>query len=330
MKRIFISVMAFSVLSVMAQEKAVQSGTPAKLEAINGKQISVFLQSQKEGELTFQPRKSTRNVSVGIEKVSKLTFFIKYDAAAVEASFNEGDYPAVVKTLEPLLEPLWDYMVIENNLRHVFRILMDSNRKLGEYTKVRKAAAIFLASGDEELIQRAQVNLALSALAENDRKTADKIRKEVSSEAARLYLQACIERADNQPKKAIRTVAKIITNHANDIVWLAPSELLCAYLYLDMMGSDSIITTNSALHTARQVKSIYSGTHVAADATTLWASLGGEAIEAAKAAEKLERIAQEKKKKEKRKAEKKAQMEEKAKALAETLTQTNMTDTVEM
>ncbi len=329
MKRILTYLVAFAAVAVMAQEKAVQSGTPAKLEAINGKQVLVFLQSQKDGMLNFQPRKSTRNISVEIEKVKSLTFFLKYDEASVVTSFNEGDYATVEATLTPLMVPFWDYMVMDNNLRDPFCILMDANRELGNFSEVRKAAGILVASGDERLKQRGQVNLALVSLAENDQQTADKIRREVSSEAAGLYLQASIERANNQPKEAIQTISKIIANHANDIEWLAPSELLCAYLYMDMMDTNLVSTTNSALHTARQVKNIYGGTHVAADAEKLWASLGGEAIEAAEALERAEQIAREKEIEEKRKAEKKMRLEAEVVAAA-ARAETNMTEATEM
>lgn len=340
MKQILTNIVVFSAVAVLAQEEASQSGTPAKLEAINGKQVQVFLQSQKDGIITFQPRKSTRNISVGSDKVKSLTFFLKYDEAAVDASYNAADYQAVNATLSPLMEPFWEYMIIDNNLRKVFCSLMDANRELGKFSKVREAANLLLDSGDETLEQRGLVNLALVALAEKDIPAAEKIQGEVSSEAAALYLQASIERANEDPKSAIQTVTKIITDHANDIDWLAPSELLCAYLYMDMIGSNSVITTNSALNTARQVKNIYSGTHVAADAEKFWASLGGAEIEAAAKAERIERMAREKEAEEKRKADEKARKEAEAAAQAvaaaaaaaeaQVTAETNLTATAEM
>ena len=337
MKQILTSIVVLSAIAVLAQEEEGQSGTPAKLEAINGKQVQVFLQSQKDGTITFQPRKSTRNISVGSDKVKSLTFFLKYDEAAVEASYNAGDYQGVNATLSPLMEPFWDYMIIDNNLRDVFCFLMDANRELGKSSEVRKAANILMDSGDETLKQRGLVSLALVALAEKDIPTAEKIQGEVSSEAAALYLQASIEWAKKDPKSAIQTVAKIITEHANDIDWLAPSELLCAYLYMDMTGSNSVITTNSALNTARQVKNIYSGTHVAADAEKFWISLGGAEIEAAAEAERIERMAREKEAEEKRKADEKARKEADAAAQAvaaaaeaQAAAETNLTATAEM
>ena len=334
MKWILTSLLVLASTGAMAQKKALQSGTPAKLEAINGKQLAVFLQSQKDGKLTFQPRKSTKNISVGVEKVSSLIFFLEYDEASVEKSFSEGDYLTVTSTLDPLLAPIWEYMAVENNLREAFCFLMDSNRELGKFAEVRKAANILVASGNTELEQRGQVNLALVALAENDRQTAEKIRGEITSEAAGLYLRACLERADGQPKVAIQTVTKIIANHANDIDWLAPSELLCAYLYMDMVGRNSVITTNSAMNTARQVKNMYAGTHIAADAKKFWIELGGEAIELAAEAEEAEWEARKKEAEEEKntreKARKEAEASAETQAETEAVAETNVIATTEM
>ncbi len=338
MKRIWISLVALIAMGAVAQEKEVQSGTPALLEAINGKQARVFLQSLEDRTLTFQPFKSTKNISVGIEKISSLTFYPKYDEVAVETSFNEGDYSAVVSTLGPLMEPFWDFMVVDNNLSGVFCMLMDAYRESGEFSMVRKAAGILLESGDSELVQRGQVNTALAAIADSDLPAAKKIRSEVASEAAGLYLQACIERAEQRPTDAIKTVSGIIIDHANDVEWLAPSELLCAYLYVDMLENSSVITTNSALNTARQVKNMYSGTSVAADAEKLWVSLGGPELEAAAAAEKEELERRKAEAQARKEAEEKARMEaeEKARIEAEAVAQienageTNLNTTAEM
>jgi len=232
------------------------------------------------------------------------------------------------------------YMVVENNLRDAFCILMNANRKLGEYGKVRKAANILLEADDPLMVQRGQVNLALVAIADNDLPTADKIRGELASEAAGLYLQACIERAEQRPVDAIKTVSGIIIDHANDVEWLAPSELLCAYLYVDMLGTNSVITTNSALNTARQVKNMYSGTSVAADAEKLWIDLGGAKLEAAAAEEKAARkvaeekaaqkAAEEKAEREKREAEEKARQEAEAASRIESAAGANTNTTTEM
>jgi len=313
MKRIWIGLVALAVTGAVAQQQqGAQSGTPALLEAFNGKQARVFLQDLKDGKLTFQAYKSNRNITVPAEKVKSLTFYPKYDAAAVEQQFSAGDYAAVVSSLDPLMEPYWEYMVVDNNLHGAFCMLMEAQRKGGNLSKVREAAALLVGSGDPVLVQRGQVNIALAAITDNDLETARKLRGEATSEAAGLYMQACIERAEQRPKDAIKTVSNIIIDHANDIEWLAPSELLCAHLYMDMMemmGTNSVITTNSALHTARQVKNIYAGTSAAADAEKLWVSLGGAELEAAIAAKKAAREAEEKAAREKREAEEKAVQE---------------------
>lgn len=329
MKRIWISLIALVAMGAVAQEPETQSGTPAMLEAINGKQARVFLQRLEDGKLTFQAYKSTKDMTVPASKIKSLTFYPKYDAEAVEQQFNAGDYSNVLSTLDPLMESFWEYMTVENNLRDAFCMLMDAYYKNGDFPKTRKAAGILLESGDPKLVQRGQANIALVAIAENDLETAKKIRGEVTSEAAGLYLQACIERAEQRPKDAIKTVSDIIIYHANDVEWLAPSELLCAYLYVDMLGANSVITTNSALHTARQVKNIYAGSSVAADAEKLWFRLGGAEREAAIAAEKAEREKEEAEKKAKREAEEKAKKEAEAASQAEEAASTNIVEAAE-
>jgi len=346
MKRIWIGLAALAAMGTMAQEQATQSGTPALLEAANGKKARVFLQRLEDGKLTFQPYKSTKDYTVPATKVNRLTFYPKYDAEAVEQQFNSGDYSAVISSIGSMMEPFWEYMVVDNNLRDAFCMLMDAHRKLGEFSEVRKAANILQETDDPKLVQRGQVNVALTAIADHDLETAKKIRDEVASEAAGLYLQASIERAEQRPTDAIKTVSGIIIDHANDVEWLGPSELLCAYLYVDMLGTNSVITTNSALHTARQVKNMYRGTHVAADAEKLWTSLGGADLEAAVAAERAEWKAKEKadrekreaeekvkreaEEKEKKEAEEKARREAEAAAQAEDAASTNVTTTTEM
>lgn len=317
MKRIWISLIALVAMGAVAQKPDVQSGTPATLEAINGKQARVFLQRLENGKLTFQPNKSSQNITVPASKIKSLTFYPKYDAETVEQQFNAGEYSAVLSTLGPLMDSFWDYMVVDNNLRDAFCMLMDAYYKSGKFPEARKVANILLESDDPGLVQRGQANIALIAIAENDLETARKIRREVTSEAAGLYLQACIERAEQRPKVAIWTASGIILNHANDLEWLGPSELLCANLYADMLGSNPVITTNSPLHTARQVKNIYLGSSVAADAEKLWVRLGGAEREAAIAAEKAELEKEEAEKIAKREAEEKAKLEAEEKAKKE-------------
>lgn len=325
MKRILLGLWVFASAGAMAAEE--QSGVPARLEAINGKQARVFLQRLEDGNVTFQAYKSSRDITVEATKIKSLTFYLKYDDAVVKESFNSGDYAAVIATLDPLLEPYWEYMVVDNTLRDAFCMLMDAHRKIGKFPTVLKAAALLMASGDPDLMERGRINTALAALAGGDLETAEKVRTEMTSEAAGLYLQASIERAKHQPKAAIQTVSVIIAEHANAVDWLGPSELLCAYLYMDMVGNSPGITTNSARTTARQVKNIYAGSSEAADAEKLWASLGGREIEAVAAKEKADREAAEKIAWEKREAEEKAKREAEEAAAA---AGTNVTTTTEM
>ncbi len=259
-------------LSAFAQEQqVVQSGTPAVLEAANGKKLQVFLQRMDGSNLTFQPRKSPNDMTVPSSKISSLQFFPKYDAAAVEEAFSVGDYNKVLSVLEPIMEPLEQYMPIANNLQDTFLMLMKSRFAMADFTKVRQSCDLLLANdSDPKLTIQGTVYKALAALAESDVPTAQTLMDGLESEAAKLYLRACIERAQQQPKTAIQTVTGIIAEHGNDVDWLAPSELLSAHLYLDMA------MTNSALNTARQVRNIYAGTHISGDADKLYRQLGGE------------------------------------------------------
>jgi len=270
MKRLLISLAALAAACAaqgQKQKAEPQPGTPAVLEAVNGKKARVFLQRLEDGKLVFQPYKSTREITVDAAKVKRLDFVLKYDAEGVSQAFVDGDYAGVVATLEPLLESYAPYMVVENNLRDAFAMLMKAYRENGELAKARKAAGILLQSGDPALVERGQVVLALASIADNDLAAAERIRGEVPSEAASLYLKASIERAKGEPKTAIKTAVGIIAEHGNDMDWLPPAELLCARLYLDMG------MTNSAAHTARQVEHIYAGTHISADARKLRAPL---------------------------------------------------------
>jgi hypothetical protein len=330
MKRMWISFVALAAAGVLAKEQQTQSGTPALLEADNGNKARVFLQGLKDDNLTFQGYKSTKYMTVPLSKIKSLTFYPIYDAEAVEQQFNSGDYSAALSTLVPLMETFEDYMVVENNMRDTFCMLMEAYRKTGNLPKLREAANLLLNTGDPEMVLRGQVNIALAAITDGDLQTAKKIRDEVSSKAAELYLRACIERAENRPKDAIKTISNLIIDYANDVEWLGPSELLCVYLYMDMLGPDSVITTNSALHTARQVKNIYTGSSVSADAEKIWVSLGGAEIEALEAAKKAEQEKILEESKAKRKAEAQARKEANAALQIENEAGTNVNASTEM
>ncbi|MEE9368237.1 MAG: hypothetical protein V3V05_05160 [Pontiella sp.] len=352
MKRILVSLIVFSTFAVCAQDEVVQSGTPALIEVANGKKASAFLQKLEGGNLTFQPRKSPNSMTVPAEKIKSLKFSmskVEFDAfremnvitseevseiyvipdlgnaEKLELIFKktlnniaeisyQGDHAGYVSAIEPIMRDRDQYMAIDNNLDDLYIMLMESYRKLENFTAAKKCAANLQESSDEIKIEKAKVTKGLIAISENDLSTADAIRNELSSEAAALYMQASIERVNKNYKQAIQTVTTIIADHANDLEWMPKSELLNAYLYLEMTGSNSVITTNSALNTARQVKNIYAGSSVGGDARIFWASLGGEKIEAEEIIAKAERVAAEKLAKEKRaEAEKVRRAEAKAK-----------------
>ncbi len=374
MKRVILSLAVCTALSAFSQDAVVQSGSPALLEAANGKKASVFLQFMEGGNLTFQPRKSTKNMTVPGDKITSLTFsmskeefetcreqniitseqiseiFAKTEIAKSEklnvifktiqnnisSMYNEGDYSSFIAAIKPFMNERGQYMAIENNLDDFYFMLMESYLQQEEFSQVKKCAAVLKESSDENKVESANARLALVAIAENDFATAESIRSEMKSEAGSLYLKAAMERAQGEFKKSMLTVTTIIADHANDREWMPKSELLAAYLYLDMTGANSIISTNSVINTSRQVKNIYAGDHTAGAAKTLWMSLGGDVIEEKEKVEKAERVAAEKKAKEEQKARrekerlaKKAEREAEKAAKAVAAASTNLNTTTE-
>ena len=306
MKWIGMSLICCLAVGAMAKEEIVQSGTPAVIEAANGKKARVFLQQFTNGRLSFQPYQSTRNMTVPVEAVRSLEFYPQYDADALQQQFLSADYTGALTVLKSLLEPYVEYMSIDNNLRELYSMLMEAYFRTGDYSNAKKAAEVLIATGDTALLQRGQVHLALMAIEMGDLETADKIREEISGEAAKLYVQACIERAENRTVDAFKTVSNVLLFHANDFEWMGRSELLSAELYVDYMAKNPVVETNSPLFTARQAKNIYRGSSVSAEAEKLWASLGGEKVQAAIDAEKAE----ERRKEAEIEAERKAAQEE--------------------
>ncbi|MEI6891491.1 MAG: hypothetical protein V5783_04880 [Pontiella sp.] len=314
MKCVFLSLIAFSSVLVTAQQEVVQAGTPALLEAANGRKIKVMLQSIEDDKLTFQPFKSTKDMTVPASKIKNLQFFPKYDQDAVDAAFISGDFRAVLDIMEPVMADYIEYMAIDNNMRKSFVQVYNCYRFNRDYDNMAAYAERLVACGDDDLVLKGKAGLALVALSKEDLVLAEKLSAEVAeiSVVAGLYLKAEIERAQGNSKEAIQTVTIMIEEYANDVEWLPASELLIAYCYLDMTGTNSVITTNSALNTARQVKNMYAGSAVAADAEKLWASLGGAELEAEIEAEKAVLAAEAEERREKRRVDEKARKEKKA------------------
>ena len=278
MKRFLLSVVMLSV--VVASGQAAPSGIPAKLEVANGKTANAFLQSLKDGTLTFQTQQAATSTTAPASKIKSLTFFLKYDAESVEQSFNNADYSDVIATLGSLLEPYWEFMSISNNLQTAFGMLVQSHLENGDFTQVQRAGEILLENSSPRLFLQGQVYTALAALSDtNTFAIAEKLCGEVDSEAAGLYLKACIERAKGNPAAASQIVTDIIADHGNDMDWMPVSELLSAHLYLDAG------MTNYAVSAAMQVQHIYMGaSRVAQDAAKFNAALNID-VEAARKTE---------------------------------------------
>jgi len=86
---------------------------------------------------------------------------------------------------------------------------------------------------------------------------------EISNPPAKWFVQACIEKAKGDPKRAAETIAELIVLYPNDPDWTAKSELMSAVLYLELGMLDAADVT------ARQIQKIYEGTGIADRATAL-------------------------------------------------------------
>ena len=113
------------------------------------------------------------------------------------------------------------------------------------------------------VLASAQVGRIQAAIGEKDVKTADGILEKIQDPTAKLYAQACVARAKNQPKVAIQSAIKLIAEYSNNMDWMPQTEMLCAELYNEMG------MTNSAAATARQVQKFYAGMNVEKEAQAL-------------------------------------------------------------
>lgn len=265
MKRVILGISLLASLSAIAQQT--QPGTPAQLEVSNGKSANVFLQRIEGNTLMFQSVGSARNMPAPVGQIASLTFFPKYDAIGLERSFADADYEEVVLQYGRALAPYWAYMSISNNVQMDLLRLTRSYLKTGELEKVIEAANTLQASRHEPIRLQGQSFALQVALATNDVAAAEAVYASVESEPAKLFLGACIERAKQQPREAIKLLTQLIAEHGNELDWMPAAELLCAELYLDMEY------TNSAVATARQVSRIYRGDAVAGEALLLKESL---------------------------------------------------------
>jgi len=248
-----------------------QSGIPAVMTA-NEKSIRVFLQSQNDGIVTFEPYRSTRAVTVPASKVDRLEFNVEFDTQRVKQLFASGDYPAVVELVEPVVKEFEPYMLVANNLQDAFVLMMESYRYVGNWFRVRECAEQLKNSSIPELAVKGKVYNVLALLHDGNPAGARELLDSIDLPQARLYTEACILRAEKEFDRAFNVVDQIILEHANDVDWMAPTEYLNAQLYLD------VGLTNSAVNTARQVKNIYSGTSYAADAEKFRSRFSAETL----------------------------------------------------
>lgn len=369
---LLILLMASAAFSEDKKEEVVQSGVPATLETTAGKKARVYLQSLENDKLTFQAPRSSKNIAAPVDKIKSLEFSMSKEdfdffraeqiisdeqiaeiskredlgkaeklaeiyqtvLANIKHAFLSGDYAGTIKALEPMMKAYGPFMSIDNNLVDYYAMLMKCYLRQEDFSNTRKCAQILQQSADSNLVLQANADLALVAIAGDDLETARSLVNEINSEPAKLYLQAAILRAEDEPRQAIQKLTDLIEKYPNDMMWMPSTELMAAYLYVDMLGTNSVITTNSAIFTARATKNIYDGiAPESADGKKLWISLGGEEIEKQAEAEKAARKKAREEAKAKLAAQRKARAEERRKKkeaeAAAAAAGTNLTATVE-
>ncbi len=261
MKRIFLFLIA-GVLWTSSGFSA--ENLNAELYKKDGGAWRVFLIKNGGEELTIRLAKSKVNRTIPIDEVERLNIeHPEYDETLVQQHFDEADYAAVITALEPVAAPVADYMGVPNNLQDAFGLLMNAYFWNGDREKARAAALKLKITQDQTLKLSALTLLALTSLTDGNLADAEAILAEMSDPAAKLYLQARLQQAKQQPEAAIQTAVQLIANHPNDMLWMPLTELLCANLYLDMGR------TNSAIATARQTEKFYAGTSIGKEAQTL-------------------------------------------------------------
>jgi hypothetical protein len=109
---------------------------------------------------------------------------------------------------------------------------------------------------------------SLNALRSGQIEMAELYRLEISNPAAKLFVEACIERSKGDAKSALRTAAKLVALYPNDSDWTGKAEIMVAALYVEVGRLDA------AGVAVRQIQLLYEGSDIAAKAATL-----GEQIE---------------------------------------------------
>jgi hypothetical protein len=236
----------------------------AVLERQDGRGLQVFLKRLDATNITIRLDKATADTQLKLEEVKFLNFnHTPYDQQSVEKRFNEADYRGVIDILEPVAAPYSGYASIRNNLEDPFCLLMNAYFENKNFAQSRRLATFLSANQNPEVKSKALVFQALSSLNEGSAAAVSNLLPQIINPSARLYVQACTEHAQKQPKAAIQTAIKLIAEYPNDKEWLPQTELLCAQLYYEMN------MTNAAAVTARQVQKFYAGTYVAKEAQIL-------------------------------------------------------------
>lgn len=261
MKRILSAIAG--ILLVMPVAQAGEEA-PAILGRKDGRELRVFLQKFDPAALIVRLDNAAADSRIGMEDVVWLQFNCpEFDENKVQQQFNNAGYKEVIATLEPCTAPYRGYVSITNNLETMFCLLMNAYLEVGDYAQARDLSTRLMANKNPDVLASAQVGRILAAIGEKDVKTAEGIMEKIQDPAAKLYAQACVARAKNQPKVAIQSAVKLIAEYSNNMDWMPQTELLCAELYNEMG------MTNSAVATARQVQKFYAGMNVEKEAQAL-------------------------------------------------------------
>ena len=270
MKKV-LTVFCLSVITVCLVHGQEQSGIPARVTAVNGKEFPVFLQGVEGDKMVFQLYKRPTNQNAPMKAIAKIEFVGQIDIAGAEQLFSTGDYQGMLLKLKgelkPSLDTYWGFMAIENNLQDLFVMVMKAYLRMGDVPNANKAATILLQHPDNDVKGQAESMAVLAALGDNRIEDAEAMLADIKSEPGKLYLGACIQQAKGQIGEAFKMTNRVISDFGNDLGWMPQVELLNARLYLDAG------LTNSAANTARQVMNIYKNSDVGNDAAKLHGEL---------------------------------------------------------
>jgi hypothetical protein len=126
--------------------------------------------------------------------------------------------------------------------------------------KVLPGLMVFVLAGFCAGAAEDSANAALTALEAGQIQTAETLCSKITSPTAKLYVQARMEKAGGNSKRAIQTAAQVIALRSGEKEWLAQSELLIAQLYLELGLPDAADVT------ARQIQKLYAGMDVVKNA----------------------------------------------------------------